>query len=204
MKYILLLPLLMACATRTVVGKYVSSVASAEMTLRADSTFVYRYQYSDRAAFHSEGRWRLSGRQVLLTSDVRSMDDLIRGVESHNGRLPAGIRRITLFDEKGKPAEALIVPDPPDPKHVNGGMSNLSEMVDVKKPIHRVAVLLLASSPKFLWYTVRDTSANDLALHIRLSATDRYRYFDNQPWKINGRRLTDTALHKKEVFQRLP
>ena len=204
MRYILLLPLLMACITRKVPGKYVSSVASAEITLRADSTFVYKYHFSDLATFHSEGHWRVSGRNVLLTSDVRSAEDLIRGVESHNALLPRGVRRISLYDEKGQPAEALIIPDPPDPKHVNGGMSNLSEMVDVRRPVHRVALLVLGSSSKFLWYTVKDTTANDLALYIRQAMSDRYRYFDNQPWMIARGRLTDTALHKKEVFHRLP
>jgi hypothetical protein len=204
MRYLLLLPILMACTTRMVVGKYTSSDASARITLRADSTFAYQYRFSAFATFHAEGRWKVSGRHLLLTSDVRSADDLIRGVESHNPRLPEGARRIALFDEKGKPADALIVPDPPDSDHINGGMSNFSPAVNLQKPVHRVALLVLGSSSKFLWYTVKDTTANDLALYIRLSATDRYRYFDNQPWTIARDRLTDTALHKKEVFHRLP
>ena len=183
-------------------------ISSARLLLNRDSSFQYSFQPGDRNTINSAGHWSYTpaSRHLRLTSDIRSLDDVIKVEETKNPALSPGQKRISIFDVDKIPYFGYIIVNPSSHSQTKFSNTNYVNNSTVLKDvdIREIAVNYFDLGSQAVFYTIRDTTANDFKIYIQLNSSKDYRYFNDQIWRVGNNTLTDsdTAFNKngKKVY----
>jgi hypothetical protein len=177
-------------------------ISSAEMSLNPDGTFQYWFQAGDSYTIYSEGNWSYPrpAKRLLLSSKFRTPDSILKVEELRNNGLSAGTKRISIYDSANLPVFGYVMINPPSHGQIvfrsADGVNESTQVKDVN--IREIAVSYLGLGSRILFYTIKDTQANDIKIFIQLGSIKTYRFFDDQKWLVAHDKLidTDTTFNK--------
>jgi hypothetical protein len=184
-----------------------SKISSSEISMNTDGSFQYRYQAGDQYTIHSDGVWRRKRGHVILNTRIDSLSDVIDVEELHDPSLPPDKKRISIVDVYDPRLGAAFIVNPPS--HGKIKFRNRTYVVKEMKLkndcIREVAINYMALGPQVIFYSVRDTTANDICIHVKQYSVKTYRFFDHEKWKwrhnqlIDGIRVFEKHMPDEEV-----
>ncbi|HXS60117.1 MAG TPA: hypothetical protein VN703_04835, partial [Candidatus Sulfopaludibacter sp.] len=144
-------------------------ISSSEIILNEDSTFRYRFQFSDMYSIPSEGDWTVTknGKQLILNSNIKSINELIKVEEIRNNQIQPHEKKITLFDKNNNPYFGYVVVNPS--KHPTFKKTDYLYKTKYFKniPIKEIALTYFDLGGVVLFYRIKDSLANDIRIHIQ-------------------------------------
>ena len=153
----------------------------------------------------SQGYWSTEKqkKQLLLNSLIQSEDDIIVVDETQDVKLPLNVKRISIYDINNNPGFAYISVNPLSRdklKFNNKDFVNKSVLLK-EKFVREIALNYLDLGSRILFYKVKDSTVNDIKIHVKISESKKYRYFKNQQWQVGNDRLIDshTIFNKNGV-----
>jgi hypothetical protein len=163
------------------------------MAMDADGSFQYRYQAGGQYTIHSEGSWHRKRGHVILNTRIDSVSDVIHVDELHDPSLSPDKKRISIVDVYDTRLGASFIVNPPSHSRLKfRNRTYIVKEVKLKNDcVRELAINYLALGPQVFFYSVKDTTANDICIHVKQYSVKTYRFFDHEKWKWRRNQLID-------------
>lgn len=174
-----------------IIGNYVERdgypLSHANLELREDGTFSYFWGTS-LISGKTDGTWEVSGKRLLLTSDLKKPPEDVPGYSMIRMDTVPGEDSILIriIDEDRNPIPYAIV-NSWKRRQILGGTYQCNNNGEVRIPDRDAEYLMVSATPYYtIKYSVAHETANSLVFQMKPSP-GFYHFFEEEKWKYRDR-----------------